>query len=154
MHDCRNSSDTKRQFSLQPFPMPKRLYIYIHGCRASSIKVLSTRQPFLIPKGFYTRLPFIKFKNVIHTAAVFHARVLYTLLQCFQYEMDTCNYTAVVPNKKLGMSPESGCPNVRITFRSPNPISASGGSNKILKMFKNAQYYSENIFELSHNEVT
>ena len=56
IHDCRNSWDTKRLFSRQPFPMSKSLYtrlpcikyksviihgnrfsyqnVYIHGCRA------------------------------------------------------------------------------------------------------------------------
>ena len=53
------------------FPCQKN---YIHGCRASSIKVLFTRQPFLIPKKLYTRLPCIKYKNAIYTAAVSHAK--------------------------------------------------------------------------------
>ena len=53
-----------------------------------------------------------------------------------------------------GCHPESGYPNVRITFRSPNPISASGGSNKILKMLRNVQFHSGNIVDLSQNEVT
>ena len=48
--------------------------VYIHGCRASSIKVLFTRQPFFIPKGLYTRLPCIKYKSAIYTAAVSHAK--------------------------------------------------------------------------------
>ena len=91
--------------------------VYIHGCRASSIKVLFARQPFLIPKSLYTRLPCIKYKSAIDTAAVSHAKlffihgcrsssikalftrqpfsmkkVLYTLLPCLLYEMDTCIY--------------------------------------------------------------
>ena len=45
IHDCRNSSDTKQLFSRQPFPMPKSLY---------------------------TRLPCIKYKSAIYTAAVSH----------------------------------------------------------------------------------
>ena len=53
-----------------------------------------------------------------------------------------------------GCHMESGYPNVRITFRSPNPISASGGSNEIFKLFKNVQVHLKNILELSHNEVT
>ena len=53
--------------------------VYIHGCRASSIKVLFTRQSFLMPKSLYTRLPCIKYKSAIYTAAVSHAkRFLYT----------------------------------------------------------------------------
>ena len=47
IHDCRNASDTKRLFSRQPFPMPK---------------------------GLYTRLPCIKYKSVIYTAAVSHTK--------------------------------------------------------------------------------
>ena len=47
IHDCRNASDTKRLFSRQPFPMPKLLY---------------------------TRLPCIKYKSVIYTAAVSHTK--------------------------------------------------------------------------------
>ena len=47
VHDCRNLSDTKPLFSRQQFPMPKRLY---------------------------TRLPCIKYKSVIYTAAVFHTK--------------------------------------------------------------------------------
>ena len=39
------------------------LKVYIHDCRASSTKVLYTRQPFLIPKSLYTRLPCIKYKK-------------------------------------------------------------------------------------------
>ena len=42
------------------FPCQK---VYKHGCRASSIKVLYTRQQFLIPKGLYTWLPCIKYKK-------------------------------------------------------------------------------------------
>ena len=142
-----------------PFPCQN---VYIHGCRSTSIKVLFTRQSFLIPKCLLTRLPCIKYKSAIYTAAVSHVRrflssikvlftrqsflipkclltrllcikyksaiytaavshvrrflssikvlstrqpfstqnVLYTMLSCLQYEMDTCNYTAVVPNKK------------------------------------------------------
>ena len=54
----------------------------------------------------------------------------------------------------VGMSSE-----VRISERSnhvpkSNPISASGGSNKMLKTFKNVQFHLENILELSHNELT
>ena len=37
------------------FPCQK---VCIHGCRASSVKVLFARQPFLIPKSLYTRLHF------------------------------------------------------------------------------------------------
>ena len=48
--------------------------IYIHGCRASSVQTLFTRQPFLIPKALYTRLPCNQYKVVIHTAVVSHAR--------------------------------------------------------------------------------
>ena len=63
------------------FPCQK---VYIHGCRASSIKVLFTRQPFIIPKGLYTLLPCMKYKvpkykSAIYTAAVSHAKIfLYT----------------------------------------------------------------------------
>ena len=46
------------------------------GCRSSSIKALFTRQPFSMQY------------------------VLYTLLSCLQYEMDTCIYTTVVPKAK------------------------------------------------------
>ena len=53
------------------FPCQK---VYIHGCRASSIKVLLTRQPFLKPKGLYTRLPCIKYKSAIYTTGVPHAK--------------------------------------------------------------------------------
>ena len=53
--------------------------VYKHGCRASSIKVLFTRQPFLIPKSLYTRLPCINHKSAIYTAAVSHVKMfLYT----------------------------------------------------------------------------
>ena len=45
------------------FPCQK---VYIHGCRASSIKMLYTRQPFLIPKGLHTRLSCIKYKSYSH----------------------------------------------------------------------------------------
>ena len=52
IHDCRNTSDTKRLFSRQPFPMSKSLY---------------------------TRVPCIKYKSVINTAAVYHTkRFIYT----------------------------------------------------------------------------
>ena len=47
IHDCRISSDTKRLFSRQPFPMSKNLY---------------------------TRLSLIKYKSVIYTAAVSHTK--------------------------------------------------------------------------------
>ena len=47
IHNCRNSSDEKRLFSRQPFPMSKSLY---------------------------TRLPCIKYKSVIYTAAVSHTK--------------------------------------------------------------------------------
>ena len=47
IHDCRISSDTKRLFSRQPFPMSKNLY---------------------------TRLSLIKYKSVICTAAVSHTK--------------------------------------------------------------------------------
>ena len=59
IHDCRKSSDTKRLFSWQPFPMSKRLY---------------------------TRLPCIKYKSVIYTAAVSHTKNLYTRLPCIMYK--------------------------------------------------------------------
>ena len=49
--------------------------VYIYGCRASSIKMLFTRQTFLIPNGLYTRLPCIKYKSAIFTAAVSHAKM-------------------------------------------------------------------------------
>ena len=52
IHDCRNSSDTKRLFSRQPFPVPKSLY---------------------------TRLSCIKYKSAIYTAAVSYIkRAIYT----------------------------------------------------------------------------
>ena len=58
------------------FPCQK---VYIHGCHASSIKVLFTRQPILIPKSLYIRLPCMKYKIAIYLAAVSHAkRFLYT----------------------------------------------------------------------------
>ena len=47
------------------FPFQK---FYIHGCRATSIKSLFTRQPFLMP-GLNKRLPCIHDKIVIYTAA-------------------------------------------------------------------------------------
>ena len=62
IHDCRNSSDSKQLFSRQPFPMPKSLY---------------------------TRLPCIKYKSVIYTAAISHTkRFIYTaavhkVYQCY-----------------------------------------------------------------------
>ena len=94
IHGCSVSS-IKVLFTRQPFLIPKGLYtrlpcikykstavgthpiqndyshiscfpchkVYIHGCRVSRIKVLFTRQPFLIPKGLYTRLPYIKYKS-------------------------------------------------------------------------------------------
>ena len=75
IHGCRASS-LKVLFTWQPFLTPK---IYIHSCRASSIKSLFTRQPFLMPKGKYTRLPCIQNKSVIYTAAVVNAkRFIYT----------------------------------------------------------------------------
>ena len=120
IHDCRNSSDTKRLFSRQPFPIPKSLYtrlpciqykiviytaavshiklfiytaaghpvsrrylhgsrfpfqkLYIHGCRATSIKSLFTRQPFLMSEGLNKRLPCIHDKIVIYPAAVPHTK--------------------------------------------------------------------------------
>ena len=54
----------------------------------------------------------------------------------------------------VGMSSRVRISDVRITFRSPNPNSASGGSNKMFKMLKNVQFHVENILELSHNAVT
>ena len=58
------------------FPCQK---VYIHGCHASSIKVLFTRQPILIQKSLYIRLPCMKYKIAIYLAAVSHAkRFLYT----------------------------------------------------------------------------
>ena len=53
------------------FPCQK---VYIHGCRASSLKVLFTWQLFLTPKGLYTQLPCIQYQIVIYTAAVSHAK--------------------------------------------------------------------------------
>ena len=47
LHDCRNSSDTKR---------------------------LLSRQQFLMPKSLYTRLQCIKYKSVIYTTAVSHTK--------------------------------------------------------------------------------
>ena len=80
------------------FPCQK---IYIHGCRASNIKVLFTRQPFLIPKGLYTRLPCIKYKNAIYTAAVSHAKwFLHTAAVHPVYFLNVI-YTASVFNEKL-----------------------------------------------------
>ena len=49
-----------------------------------------------------------------------------------------------MPSKK-GCHPEFGYPKVRTTFRSPDPILASGSSNKILKMSKNVLFYLGNI---------
>ena len=53
---------------------------YMHGCRNSSeTKRLFSRQPFPMPKGLYTRLLCIHYKSVIYTAAVSHAkRFIYT----------------------------------------------------------------------------
>ena len=72
--------------------------VYIHGCRASSIKVLFTRQPFLIPKSLYTWLPCIKYKSAIYTAAVSHANMFSTRLPCIKYK--SAIYTAAVSHAK------------------------------------------------------
>ena len=74
IHGYRNSSDTKRLFSRQSFPMPKTLYKRLPCIQYKSIKALSTRQPFLIPKCLYTRLPCIKHKSAIYMAAVSYAK--------------------------------------------------------------------------------
>ena len=70
--------------------------VYIYGCRASSIKVLFTGQPFVShDKG--CRLSSIK---ALFTRQPFSVQnVLYTLLPCLQYEMDI--YTAVIPKAKI-----------------------------------------------------
>ena len=78
------------------FPCQK---VYIHGCRASSINVLFTRQPFLIPKSLYTRLPCIKYKTAIYTAAVSQAKCFYTRLPFIQYKIVI--YTAAIFHEKL-----------------------------------------------------
>ena len=72
--------------------------VYIYGCRALSIKVLFTRQPFIIPKGLYTRLPCINYKSAIYTAAVSYAKMIYTRLPFFQNK--SVIYTAAVFHAK------------------------------------------------------
>ena len=60
-----------------------------------------------------------------------------TSLGSFQWGSLKSYFKPFIPNNNLGMS--SGVwisEAVRITFRSPDPILASGGSNKILKMSK------------------
>ena len=66
--------------------------LYIHGYRASSIKVLFTQQPFLIPKGLYTRLPCIKYKTAVFTRQPFLIpKGLYTRLPCIKYKSGIYN---------------------------------------------------------------
>ena len=60
--------------------------------------MLFTRQPFLIPKSLYTRLPCIKYKSAIHTAAVSRAKCFYTRLPFIQYK--NVIYTAAVFHEK------------------------------------------------------
>ena len=48
---------------------------YIHGCRNSSnTKRLFSQQLFPMPETLYTWLPCIKYKSVIDTAAVSHTK--------------------------------------------------------------------------------
>ena len=92
----RNCTKTKKKSNFKNFDMRKRttnpftMYPvqntgflngsgYIHDCRKNDTKRLFSRQPFPMPKSLYTRLPCIKYKNVIYTAAVFHSkRFIYT----------------------------------------------------------------------------
>ena len=71
IHDCRNLSYTKRLSHGSRFPCQK---VYIHGCRASSLKALFTRQPFCIPEGLYTRLSCIKYKSAIYVGCSINTR--------------------------------------------------------------------------------
>ena len=121
IHDSRNSSDTKRLFSRQPFSMPKSLYtrlpcikykgviytaavshtkIFIYTAAVHRVqKTLFTRQAFLMPNGFIHGCRSYSLK-VLFTRQPFSMQDgLYTLLPCLQHEIDTCFYTAVVPYK-------------------------------------------------------